>query len=331
MVRVPRCRREGEVGDRPREPVRTTAIAPGVLQIDTLLGGLEGVTASYLIEGPRPVLIETGSQSSARTLVAALEALGVSPGDLAGIAVTHIHLDHAGGVGDLARAFPDATVYVHEKGARHLVDPARLVASAARVYGPLLDELYGRLDPTPADRVHVLGDGEGISIGAGRTLIAVDSPGHAKHHVAFHDPETGTLFVGDAVGVRLPDAPVLRPATPPADFDLDKAIGSLHRFATFAPSTLALAHFGPVEDPNPVLEDAEAALRRWATVADAAWREGRDVAEALQEAFGYEFESVSEAGRTKAERLNSIRSNSEGLRRWLETRDGAAGEHAPGR
>src|SRR5580704_19386561 len=126
----------------------TTEIAPGVIEIDTLLGGWERVTAGYLITGPAPVLVETGSQSSVPALLEALAALGVGPGDLAGVAVTHIHLDHAGGVGDVARAFPSAIVYVHEKGARHLADPTRLIDSAARVYGPLLDSLYGRLDPT---------------------------------------------------------------------------------------------------------------------------------------------------------------------------------------
>src|SRR5581483_8970273 len=147
-----------------------TRIGEGVLEIDTLLGGWERVTAGYLIEGPAPVLIETGSQSSVPTLLSALQDLGVGPTELAGVVVTHIHLDHAGGVGDVARAFPNATVYVHEKGARHLVDPSRLVDSAARVYGPLLDSLYGRLDPTPAERVHVLEDGETIRIDASRTL-----------------------------------------------------------------------------------------------------------------------------------------------------------------
>src|SRR3954469_14368542 len=137
-----------------------TRIGDGVLQVDTLLGGWERITAGYLIEGPRPVLVETGSQSSAPALLAALEELGVGPRELAGIAVTHIHLDHAGGAGDVARAFPDATVYVHEKGARHLADPTRLVKSAAMVYGDLLDTLYGRLDPTPPERLHVLDDGE---------------------------------------------------------------------------------------------------------------------------------------------------------------------------
>src|SRR5438045_4210521 len=188
------------------------AIGPGVVELDTLLGGWQRVTAGYLIEGPAPVLVETGSQSSVPALLAALEAHGVAAGDLAGVAVTHIHLDHAGGVGDVARAFPRATVYVHEKGARHLADPARLVESAAMVYGDLLDTLYGRLDPTPVERIHVLEDGEAINIGGGRSLTAVDSPGHAKHHLALHDSESGLLFAGDAIGVRLPDAGVLRPA-----------------------------------------------------------------------------------------------------------------------
>src|ERR1700726_3185201 len=108
-----------------------TRIGPGVVEIDTLLGGWQQVTAGYLIEGPSPVLIETGSQSSVPVLLEGLARHGVGPRDLAGVAVTHIHLDHAGGVGDVARAFPGATVYVHEKGARHLVDPERLVRSAA--------------------------------------------------------------------------------------------------------------------------------------------------------------------------------------------------------
>src|ERR1700738_3756149 len=115
-----------------------TYVGPGVLQIDTLLGGWERMTAGYLIEGRAPVLVETGSQSSVPALLKALDAHGVAAGDLAGVGVTHIHLDHAGGVGDVARAFPKATVYVHEKGARHLIDPSRLGASAARVYGGLL-------------------------------------------------------------------------------------------------------------------------------------------------------------------------------------------------
>jgi glyoxylase-like metal-dependent hydrolase (beta-lactamase superfamily II) len=299
-------------------------IGPGVLEIDTLLGGWTRVTAGYLIEGPSPVLVETGSQSSVPTLLAALAELGVGPGDLAGVVVTHIHLDHAGGVGDVARAFPNATVYVHEKGARHLVDPERLVRSAAMVYGNLLDDLYGRLDPTPADRIHVLADGEEIVVGPGSSLVTVDSPGHAKHHLGLHhvgDAASGVLFAGDAVGVRLPDGGVLRPATPPPDFDLDQALHSLGRFRDRRPTGLALAHYGLISEPLALLEEAEETLRQWAEVAEAAWRSGEDIASALRERFAGDLEGIPEEHRRKLETLNGVHSNAAGFRRWLEHRD----------
>jgi glyoxylase-like metal-dependent hydrolase (beta-lactamase superfamily II) len=293
-----------------------------------LLGGWARVTAGYLINGDAPVLIETGSQSSVPTLLEALAGLGVDAGELAGVAVTHIHLDHAGGVGDVARAFPTATVYVHAKGARHLVDPARLVNSAAKVYGPLLDSLYGRLDPTPAERIHVLEDGEKLEVSPGRVLTTVDSPGHAKHHLALHDSVSGVLFAGDAVGVRLPDAGVLRPSTPPPDFDLDQALHSLQRFAARRPTGLALAHYGLVPDPEAVLAEADETLRRWAAVAEKAWRDNRDIAAALEEAFATDLSGVEPAQREKLDTLNGVHSNAAGFRRWLDTR-GAAEEAAP--
>jgi glyoxylase-like metal-dependent hydrolase (beta-lactamase superfamily II) len=304
----------------------TTEIAPGVIEIDTLLGGWERVTAGYLLTGPAPVLVETGSQSSVPALLEALDGLGLGAEDLAGVAVTHIHLDHAGGVGDVARAFPSATVYVHGKGARHLIDPSRLVDSAARVYGSLLDSLYGRLDPTPAERIHVLEDGEEITVGPDRKLVTVDSPGHAKHHLALHDSASGILFAGDAVGVRLPDAGVLRPATPPPDFDLDQAIHSLERFAGRSPAGLALAHYGLMPDPTSLLEEAQETLRLWAEVAEAAWRQGDDIATALDAAFADDLDDVDPAQREKLETLNGVHSNAAGFRRWLDTRAGGRGE-----
>jgi glyoxylase-like metal-dependent hydrolase (beta-lactamase superfamily II) len=286
----------------------------GLHQIDTLLGGWERVTAGWLVGDGAPVLVETGSQTSVPVVRAALAGLGVGPGDLAGIVVTHVHLDHAGGVGDLARAFPQATVYVHPAGAPHLADPSRLVASAGRVYGELLDGLYGRLDPTPAERIVALDDGDEIAVGGGRALTVVHSPGHARHHLALHDSETGVLFAGDAVGVRLPDVGVLRPATPPPDFDLDLAVGSLRAFAARRPSALALAHFGVVAgDAADVLGEAEVALADWAAVAEGAWRAGADVATALTAAFGGDPSDALAA-------LNGVHSNAAGLRRWLETR-----------
>jgi glyoxylase-like metal-dependent hydrolase (beta-lactamase superfamily II) len=312
----------GDEGGSPVVPIPRT-IAPGVLEIDTLLGGWERVTAGYLIEGPAPVLVETGSQTSVPVLLAALEQVGLGPQDLAGIAVTHIHLDHAGGVGDVARAFPSATVYVHEKGARHLADPSRLIDSAARVYGPLLDSLYGRMDPTDAARLHVVADGEEIAVGPNRTLVAVDSPGHAKHPVGFHDSESGVLFAGDAIGVRLPDAGVLRPATPPPDFDLDLALGSLKKFGARRPSALALAHYGLLEEPDALLAEADDTLRQWAETAETAFRQGADIAEALSARFDASLRGVDPAHREKLETLNGVHSNAAGFRRWLEGREAA--------
>ena len=292
-------------------------VAEGVIELDTLLGGWERVTAGYLIEGDSPVLVETGSQSSVPVLLAQLEELGLGPTDLAGVVVTHIHLDHAGGVGDVARAFPDATIYVHEKGARHLADPTRLVDSAARVYGPLLDSLYGRLDPTPAERIHVLGDLEEIRVSANRSLVSVDSPGHAKHHLALHDSLSGVLFAGDAVGVKLPDAGVLRPSTPPPDFDLELALHSLHRFADRRPTALALAHYGILDDPLDVLDEADGTLRSWVSVAESAFRKGEDIAAALDTAFASDLDGVPEVHREKLDVMNGVHSNAAGLHRWL--------------
>lgn len=298
---------------------------PGFEVIDTRLGGWERVTAAYLVTGPAPVLVDPGSRSSLPVLLAALEARGVGADDLAAVVVTHVHLDHAGAVGDVARHFPRATVYVHERGAPHLADPSRLIASAGQAYGPLLDGLYGRLEPTPPERIQVLADGQAIAAGAGRELTAVHSPGHARHHLALLDSDTGTLLAGDAAGLLLPDMAVQWPATPPPEFDLAQALASLARFVDRRPTALALAHFGVVADPPGALATAAALLTAWAAVATAAWREGREVAGALHQAFDPVLAAAPGAGgphRDALAALNGIDGNAAGLRRWLERTGG---------
>jgi len=306
-------------------------IAPGIQQIDTLLGGMEHMTAGFLITGPEPALVETGSQSSAATVRDALTAAGVGAHDLRWLIVTHIHLDHAGAVGDLAREFPNATVVVHEKGARHLVDPARLIDSAARVYGPLLDGLYGRLTPVPTERVIAAGDRYRVDVGDGRALVMVDSPGHAKHHQAVLDEHTGTLMVGDALGVQLPGLGELRPATPPPDFDMELAIASLRRFSEMRPQLLVLTHYGPVDDAQQTLVAAEDALRTWVRVAERAMSSAPDsgvdqVTTALADTFAPHPELIPESMRERFEILNGVRSNATGIVRYLSRRQAVAAE-----
>lgn len=300
-------------------------IAPGVRQLDTLLGGIEGLTAGFLIEGSQPALVETGARTSTQTVVEALAAAGVGPRDLRWVVVTHVHLDHAGAVGDIAAAFPAATVVVHPNGARHLADPSRLVDSAARVYGPLLDDLYGRMLPVASDRLVAAEDGLTLEVGSGRRLRLVDSPGHAKHHQAVLEEQSGVLMVGDAVGVLLAEVGTLRPATPPPDFDLELAIASLHRFRSIAPSRLVLTHYGPVADADSTLVQAEDQLRRWVEVADRVMQDSPgagidEVATALGAAFPTPPDGVDEQARRKFEMLNGLRSNASGIFRYLSRR-----------
>src|SRR5262245_31236143 len=212
----------------------------------------------------QPAIVETGPATSFEPVIAGLERLGIGPGDLAHIAVTHIHLDHAGGVWRIAERFPTATVWVHERGARHLADPARLRASVDSIYGrEVAAALFGPVEPVAAQRVRVLEDAGAIDLG-GRSLEGVYTPGHAKHHMAIADSATGAVFTGDALGIHPPDAGVLRPATPPPDYDLELALASIDRIRDRARGSKVLfSHFGPVQEVDRICDLAEQRFRAW--------------------------------------------------------------------
>ena len=231
-----------------------TPLGHEVFQIDTRIAGYEGITAGYLIRGDRPCLVETGTAPSAPVVRDALATLGIGASDLATVVVTHIHLDHAGGAGDIAAMFPTAQIVVHQRGARHLADPSRLMDSARRVYGPALDALFGELAPTPAERIRAVEERGSIDLGGGRRLDSHYSPGHAKHHVGLIDSVSGDLYVGDAAGVFIEETRDLCPATPPPDFDLGQALDSLRMFAALRPARLLFSHFGPVGEVAQTLE-----------------------------------------------------------------------------
>lgn len=312
------------------DEARTTDLGGGVHTIDTLMSGYSGITAGYLVLGDRPCLVETGTARSAPIVRDALASHGLGPADLATVVVTHIHLDHAGGVGDVAAAYPNAEVVVHEIGARHLVDPSRLMASARRVYGDVMDEVFGVLQPTPQERVRAVGDSARIDLGNGRSLLTRYSPGHAKHHIALFDESTGDLYVGDAAGIYVPEADVVRPATPPPDFDLDTALASLDLFRAMRPSRLLFSHYGPVAGVDEILDRSAEELCLWVELVREARTDGLDLdhaVEMVRERTAERYAAIRSDPELeeKFERLNSFASNIVGMNRWLDTVDGAAG------
>jgi glyoxylase-like metal-dependent hydrolase (beta-lactamase superfamily II) len=300
-----------------------TPLGGDVYEIDTRMAGYSGITAGYLILGDRPCLVETGTSTSAPVVRDALSSLGVGPDDLATVVVTHIHLDHAGGVGDIANYYPSAEIVVHEKGARHLADPSRLMASAKMVWGDKLDVLFGTLAPTDAARIRALGDTGTIDLGNGRTLASHYSPGHAKHHVGLLDSLTGDLYVGDAAGVYLPETGDLRPATPPPDFDLDVALGSIALFTALKPQRLLFSHYGPVEDVPSTLERSAEELRIWVDLTRRARAEGLDLDHAVamvrdRTRERYAALRADEATAEQFELLSGAPSNVAGIMHWLD-------------
>lgn len=299
-----------------------TDLGQSVFQIDTKMAGYDGITAGYLIRSSRPCLVETGTSTSAPVVRAALAALGISAADLATVVVTHIHLDHAGGAGDIAALFPSAEVVVHERGARHLVDPTRLMASARMVYGDALDVLFGDMAAVPADRVRSLEDVGTVDLGDGRQLASYYSPGHAKHHVGLLDSLSGDLYVGDAAGVYIPETGDLRPATPPPDFDLDVALGSIAKFGSLGPSRLLFSHYGPVTDVAGTLTRSAEELSVWVAETRAARSAGMDLdhaVEAVRKATLARYApDADQTVRAKFEEISGASANVSGIWHWLE-------------
>jgi glyoxylase-like metal-dependent hydrolase (beta-lactamase superfamily II) len=217
--------------------------------IDTRHLGIDKVICCWEVDG---VLIDPGPQSTEATLLAALD--GEAP---RAILLTHIHFDHAGATGALVRRWPELPVYLHERGARHMASPERLVASAARLYGGEdgLRRLWGEVVPVPEANLHALAGGEDV-LG----FKVAYTPGHASHHVSYLHEASGTAFVGDVAGVRIPPSDYVIAPTPPPDIDVELWDRSLDLIADWSPGALALTHFGRVDDVEPHLAAARERL-----------------------------------------------------------------------
>ncbi len=314
---------------------QTEPVGTGITAVDTLMAGRPRVTSAYLIAATEPTLIETGPTTSLAAVVEGLSSLGMGPTELTHVIVTHIHLDHAGGVGRLAAAFPGATVWVHERGAAHLADPTKLVRSAARIYGDArLHELFGPVDPVPADRIRSLSDGDRVDLGD-RHIDVLYTPGHASHHVALADSDSGAVFTGDALGIHLPDVGVLRPATPPPDIDVELGVQSIDRIRQLRPPTLMFSHYGPVAEADELCHIAVSRLRKWAGIVRGAMEETEDldrIAVLLADRTRDEFDAGGDPDPGDLESyevLSSMKMNAAGLVRYWEKRAAAQQELSP--
>jgi glyoxylase-like metal-dependent hydrolase (beta-lactamase superfamily II) len=261
--------------------VTTPAVLPQRIDddlwlIDTLFQGEPGVIAAYLLEGEDGLaFVDVGSAATVEQLAEGVRAAGHDPRDLRHLVLTHVHLDHAGATGTLVRLAPAARVYVHPLGAAHLVDPAKLVASAARIYGERMEQLWGVTEAVPAERVSVLEDGATIRVGR-RTLTALHTPGHAVHHIAYHDARRAALFAGDVAGVRLNDVDHVRPPTPPPDLSLEDWSASIARLRSLRLERLYLPHFGVAQGVEAHLRALETRLYAWGDLVLAGMRAGKD-------------------------------------------------------
>jgi glyoxylase-like metal-dependent hydrolase (beta-lactamase superfamily II) len=232
--------------------------------IDLNFLGAGEIIASFLLLGDdSAALIETGPATCLKSLTGGLRDHGVPVEEVRQVFLTHIHLDHAGASGHLAELLPNATFYVHKVGLPHLVEPSKLWKSATRIYGERMDELWGETRPVPEDRTEVLEGGEELEA-AGGVLAAHYTPGHAYHHIAYLEADSGALFAGDVAGIRLPGQSYVRPPTPPPEIDLEAWVRSIEEMRKIGPRSLCPTHFGHFEDVERHLGELEQRLQSWA-------------------------------------------------------------------
>jgi glyoxylase-like metal-dependent hydrolase (beta-lactamase superfamily II) len=230
-----------------------TRYADGITAVDTGYVRPRFDASHVVVDDGRAAFVDTGTSHSVPRLLAALEALGVAPAQVDWVLITHVHLDHAGGAGALMRHLPNARCVIHPRGARHLVDPAKLIAGSIAVYGEeRYHALYGEIVPIPEERVHVAGDGERITLGR-RTLELLHTPGHALHHYCIADLDHRRMFTGDTFGLSYRDFDVggrafILPTTTPVHFDPDALIASVDRILSYRPQAIYLTHYGEITE-----------------------------------------------------------------------------------
>jgi len=293
----------------------TTGDTTDLYYVDTEMYDTPEYGSIYILDAERPALVDTGIGTNYETVLGAMSEVGIEPEDLEVIAPTHVHLDHAGGAGYLAEACPNAEVYVHEIGARHLVDPGALWEGTKAAVEDQI-EFYAEPKPVPKDRLTALTNGDTIDLGDHR-LGVHHAPGHSPHQAVYYDPENDGVFAADAAGILTPGLDGVRHTSPPPSFDLEQILADVEMLQELEPSALYYGHFGdhPTDDN---LAKFAAVIQEWVADVEAA-RERFDDDEAVIEHFVESVETVDAWGERKAR--GEERMNVRGVLRYLDNRE----------
>lgn len=259
--------------------------------------GLTNRTGSYVIVADELTIVETSASPSVPYILGGLQELGFKPSQVKNIIVTHIHLDHAGGAGLLLQSCPNATVYVHPAGQRHLIDPIRLIAGAKAVYGDRFDELFDPIVPIPENRIRSMEHEEKLHIGPHHILTFYHSPGHANHHISILDESNKVLFTGDTAGVYYPDlentgVTLYLPSTSPNQFHPDKMRKSLIMYKELKPHYICFGHYGITEKVEEVFKEVDSWLDRFVEQGKKAYEARTSFEERVHLAYNYLYEMI---------------------------------------
>ena len=247
----------------------------GIHTIDTGFVRPQFDAAYLIVENGRGAFIDCGTNFAVPRMLAALDDAGITAANVDWLILTHVHLDHAGGAGELIAQLPNARLVVHPRGVRHMIDPSVLWAGASAVYGEaVMEATYGRLRPIPAERVIEAADGYVVEL-AGRPLLCIDTPGHAKHHLTVHDQRANVCFTGDVFGLSYRDfdttnGPFILPTTSPVQFDPAALHASIERLVALKPAAMYLTHYGRVEQVEKLAADLHAQIDAMVELARAA-------------------------------------------------------------
>jgi len=281
-----------------------TEICDGVFLIDTLAARTPGLVASYLIKGEKSALIDPGYPSSADSVLSELRALMGTGAQVDFLIPTHVHLDHAGGIGDLSEAMPNARVLVNQHGFKHLIDPSKVIANATALFGEKAMAVYGTPRPLRAEKLQPVEELHELDLGSGKKLRLFYTPGHAWHHMSVFLEKERLLSTGDAAGLHYPGFDFPIPATPPPGFDEEHYVKSLMKIRSMDPAGLMLSHFGLVrENVRAFLETNVDTIRRWTSRAAETVKTGGSMDQLLEY---FTADIMGRSGRTLEEIPNHI-------------------------